>query len=502
MTTKTERLLEVQNRVADLSDEGLSSVYMKVLHQMWNGQWATAANTAAEHLAEDPDCHDSLELYRAWIEALAQLEDHASLAALSEHLLVLGRETPELRQTFMAMRGLIHIELDQAPAIRLLSRALSGRIHNPYCLEFEQMCVRRGFSQSVIPITQATGNISDYFVWNTLLTDLACEGRQNELHECLKHVSKVFPGSPDVAYFGMHLAFEQKQWQAALVHAQNLARSFPAHPDFTFHTAFAAFQANNLDLAIHVIESVDASQRDTDVDLTNLYGQCLAARFERDENDDDAHAAIRLLTDAARSMRRFGLDVHKNLDLIQKMEEQVGGHTVPDYAQNQFRAPRSWMVVLSPRRCEEMVNASDDEIEKLHRPLGAEAAPGDVVLFVARAAHTLKKPVGTRQEWRVLSMYRVTSRPYWHAQQRWNSSLELIDRPEHPVPIDTEELKSDIDIRGKRSSLPRGHHARFGVYSLDDSAMDIMISALKRRTAGIEHDKERRGEAFTKQKPV
>lgn len=157
--------------------------------------------------------------------------------------------------------------------------------------------------------------------------------------------------------------------------------------------------------------------------------------------------------------------------------------------------------MLSPRRTEEMVNAHDEDIETLHRPMGKEVEPGDVVLFVSRASHTAKNPNSIRQEWRLLAMYRVTSRPIWHPVEKWHSCLELIDRPEHPVPVDAHELKSDINVRGKAASLPLGHHARFGVYSLDDVAMEIMIAAVRRRAEGIDHGKERRGENLSQKKP-
>lgn len=502
MTINTGRLLEVQNRNANLSEDGLSPSYMKVLHYLWNGQFNAAADYAAQTIADDPETADTLQLYRAWVEALAQMEDQASLAELAQHLLDRGRDELELRQSYMALRGIIHIELDQAPAARLLLRALEGRVHNPYCLEFEQLCARRGFSEAILPITHSRGNIDDYFVWNTLLQDLAEGSHHDDLQQCLRHTGKVFPGAPSVDLFGMHLAFDHGQWQAAADHAENLTQAFPDHKDYPFHHAFALFRSKNLDAALRYLQAMPDASRSSDVDIMNLYGECLASRFERDQNDDDAHAAIRTLTAAARIMRRYGLEVDQTLSLIQSLEKQVGGSVVPEHAANHFRAPKNWMVVLSPRRCEEMVRAHDEQIETLHRPLGAQAEPGDVVLFVSRAAHTAKKSSAVRSEWRLLSMYRVTSRPHWHPLHRWHSALQLIDRPEHPIPIDAQELKSDIDIRGKRAALPRGHHARFAVYNLDDSAMDIMIAAVKRRSEGVDHEAERRGQALTQKKPV
>ncbi len=503
MTDQVQRLLEHQNRNVDVTENGLSSTYMVILNHLWNGRYSTAAEAAATAIVEEPEHATNPKLYRAWIEALAQLGDNESLAELSTHLLNRGQEEPELKQTWMALRGIIHVELDQAPAIRLLSRAIQGRVHNQYCLEFEQFCARRDMTESELPIASAAGNIDDYFVWNTLLQDLAGEAQRDALNECLRHVNRVFPGSPAQELFNYHLSIEHGQWPAAMNHAAKLKTQYPDHFDFGFYEAYAAYRGNDLDRALATLDSLDASRKTNDVDILSLTGDCLAAKAKRDEDDAAAHKAIEVLTFAAKLRRRHGLAVDHTLDLIRDMEDRVGGTVAADYSQNQFREPRHWLVMLSPRRAAELAEASDTQASTLHRPLGAEAAPGDVVLFVSRGAHVATKKNSHRNEWRLLSMYRVTSRPYWHPVHRWHSALELIDRPEHPIPVDSQDVKSDIDLRGKRETLPRGHHARFGVYSLDDSAMDIMISAVKRRSDGIDHARDRRGEKMNlnKQKP-
>lgn len=503
MTAQVQRLLEHQNRNANVSDTGLSAVYAVVLNHLWNGRYSTACDVASTAVIEEPEHVNAPKLYRAWIEALAQMGDNDSLAELASHLLSRGQEEPELRQTWMALRGIIHVELDQAPAIRLLSRAIHGRIHNPYCLEFEQLCARRGITDTEFAVTQSTGNIDDYFVWNTLLQDLATTANRDALNECLKHVNRVFPGSPAYELYNLHLSIEHGQWPSGTRHAAKLRTQFPDHPDHGFYEAYTAFRSNDVDHAITTLDNLDAERKSTDVDVLTLTGECYAAKAKRDDDDSYAKKAIDALTFAAKLRRRNGLAVDQTLELIREMEERVGGTVASDYSQNHFREPRSWLVMLSPRRAAEMVTSSDEQVNNLSRPLGAEAAPGDIVLFVTRGSHVTTKATAVRNEWRLISMYRVTSRPYWHPVHRWHSALELIDRPEHPIPVDSQDVKSDIDVRGKRTSLPRGHHARFGVYSLDESAMEIMIAAVKRRSDGIDHGRERRGEKASqnKQKP-
>jgi hypothetical protein len=134
--------------------------------------------------------------------------------------------------------------------------------------------------------------------------------------------------------------------------------------------------------------------------------------------------------------------------------------------------------------------------------MGRDAMPGDVVLLMTKSAHVAKQPVEHAHELRIVAVYRVTTRPYWHPTNRWQNQLELVDRPDSPIPVDSKEVKSDWNTRGQKYSLPRGHHARYSVYELDDSALDIVVAAVKRRSDGIAHDAERRGANVTKKDSV
>ena len=124
--------------------------------------------------------------------------------------------------------------------------------------------------------------------------------------------------------------------------------------------------------------------------------------------------------------------------------------------------------------------------------MGKDAMPGDIVLYMTKAAHIAKKSDKVSNEWLILAVYRVITAPYRHPTSRWHNSLELVDRLDSPIPIDANDVSSDRNVRGKSYSLPRGHHARFGVYELDGSAMDIVVAAVKRRTDGVQHETNRR----------
>jgi tetratricopeptide (TPR) repeat protein len=497
--TELNRLLEMQARTHQGGKHDAYGRYMVTLNHMWNAGYHQAIDTATSALAEYPEHEQNALFYRAWIESLSALEDWTSLRTVYDHLFDLSHEDTEyavfMRPHFLGLRGLIHLELDQAPAWRLHARALAGRTDSPYILEFLERCARRSHTDHAkdsLCILQCQTDIQDFFVWQTLLTDLNVAADVSSTRDVLKFFDARFLGHPVRRLYDMHMGAEHHQWQVAYDAAKSLMNDFTGHVDYRFFAAKAAFHAGHLHEALSLCEQVSPQRLAYDVDFNMLMGQILAMKALKDDDEDAAHRAIDVLNLAARMQRRVGLGIEYTLDLIRQMEELVGGHSVPVDAANHFRELKSWLVMLSPKQAFELVGSRDHDIEKLCRPMGCEPQPGDVVLFVSRSAHVSKKIANHRSEWRLLAIYRVASRPVWNPTNRWQSTLELIDRPEHPVPVDAQEINSDINMRGKKSGLARGHHARFGVYALDESAMDIMIAAVKRRTEGVDHGALRR----------
>jgi tetratricopeptide (TPR) repeat protein len=504
MSVGIQRLLEAQSVNVDFSGNGLSAEYMVVLNHLWNCRYESAADHASTILADEEDHPATSRLYRAWIEALSELGDQDSLAMLANHLLALGRVDEELKQTYLALRGVIHLYLDQAPAARLVLRAIQGRDLNPYCLEFEEMCARRGFEgANEFAIAQSRIAINDWFHWNTLIADLSAFGSDiDELHEVLTYTNRAFPGSPALDYANMHRAIDSGYWPGALASATKLHTNFPDNPDYGFMKAFSAFQGGDSDLALSTLQGLGDYANTADADVLHLTGEILAGKALYNDNERTAKLAIQKLDQAARLYRRAGKPIDQALTLIHRLERQIISDTNHHLEADGFRAPRSWMVMLTPSQYANLSTSGDQDVAVLHRPMGREAMPGDIVLFMTKSAHIAKQPSATNQEWRIVAVYRVTTKPYWHPTNRWQNGLELVDRPDSPIPIDAKDVGSDWNVRGKKYSLPRGHHARYSVYELDDSAMDIVVSAVKRRSDGIEHDQDRRGVNLSKKDSV
>lgn len=481
------------------SSSSSSDTYAVVLELMWQGQYALACDKVASFI-ESSDSVDTIDentprLYRAWIECLAQLEDRDSLSAIANHLMEMGREFEELQQTFLALRGIISCELDQAPMSRMIMEALGRRVHSPYSLEFDQMMSRRSSVESSLPILMSTSIVSDYFTWKTLAADMAQDGHSDSLNQVLRHVENSFPGSPLKQEVSLQLAIGTCQWSAALSPARALFERFPKKSDSGFFLALTLYNLGQLIDAKATLNQLGELKK-YDADLISLEAR---VNFKSLMMEDDQTSTKISFEDVRTSLikainvcNRVGLETDDLVGNLRELEQAFGGDTVTGQGSNVFRQPKNWLVLLSPTKAKEMVTSSDQSISSLRRAMGKNPAAGDIVLFVSKSAHVSKGPATSRQEWRLLSMYRVVSKPFWHPTSRWHTLLELIDRPEVPIPIDAQDAKSDINIRGKSKFLPKGHHARFGVYELDGSAMDLMINAVKRRSQGIDHSDSRR----------
>lgn len=504
MSNEILRFLESQAVGPDFSSEALSPEYVVILNHFWNERFEEAADHASLILADQPEEFQSTtRFYRAWIESLSELDDVESLEALARHLMTIGRVQPENRPAFMALRGIIHLYLDEAPAARLILRALNTASGDAYCLEFEQMCARRGFEgardQS---LAFCVAPLNDWFHWNTLIADVANFGPADQLRDILSCVAKIFPGSPNLDFVNMHHALETGHWPGALAAAAKLHANFPQHRDYGFIKAYSANRNGDHDLAIATLRGLGEHLNEFDPDVLHLYGEIIGRRALETDNEALAIQATTKLERAARIYRRQGKEIDTALSLIQRLERNITSTSVANTETQAFRAPRSWMVMMTPEQYFNLATSGDQEIGVLHRPMGKEAMPGDIVLFVTKSAHVAKQPARSAQEWRIVAVYRVSTRPFWHPTDRWHNGLELVDRPDAPIPVDAKDVTSDWNVRGNKYSLPLGHHARYGVFELDDSAMDIVVSAVKRRSDGVAHEQDRRGSNTSKKDSI
>jgi tetratricopeptide (TPR) repeat protein len=475
--------------------ERLPSRAAEVLHDALKAHWAgktrQAVEAITELLAEDPDTVHRFAAYRLWIEGLAELKERTSLALLSEHLFLRGQAEPDDQETYLALRGIIDLELDAVQAVRLSVKALRDARHNPYALELVQIFHNRVFEDArthgVPALLNSSAPITDYHHWLTIARGVHLvrndEGRtaserdeaSDAMDEVFEHVREVFRGSPLPSLFAFHSYVQSRDFGAATIMAHELARAYPENVDFLYYHAYALFEDGNYPAARQVLNNTLGLAGERDPEILSLLGHCNAKL-------GDPERARHYLERSTELLRAEGLPhAHTHLELSEVEADLRKGKPDPKLAHPGERS--YWLVELSPRRYHEMLTSTDESLSRLIRPMGIGAKPGDVAYF-----GTQVKDADGHRVWKIIADYTVDSVPMWHPTQSYHSSLRLDARFEVGVPV------PGLTTRGRGpTKQEQGYHdlhEHFGVFELDQRGFERIAESLKDHFA--EHFTERR----------
>ena len=97
----------------------LSTEYLSSVKAYWEGRPRTCIERLATTLSMDPSPDDVHRLYRLWIECLAHQNEILALRTLLNHFSFFIEIGPD-RVTNMALKGMVHFELDEINAAALM----------------------------------------------------------------------------------------------------------------------------------------------------------------------------------------------------------------------------------------------------------------------------------------------------------------------------------------------------------------------------------------------
>ena len=138
--------------------------YEECLGYFWQGDTQKALDLVTDYLLDGDDETHRYKMYRLWVEVLSQDEDRASLVHLGEHLFLRGQAEPDCHATFAAMRGLVHLELDEFDGARLIAENVVDFVDDPYCMELcSRIALRQGEPDCARPLLEGTSVVDDYF---------------------------------------------------------------------------------------------------------------------------------------------------------------------------------------------------------------------------------------------------------------------------------------------------------------------------------------------------
>lgn len=456
--------------------------YVEALNDFWRQDYTRARETISSTLAETPDHIDAVLLYRLWIEIAATQNLVGELRTLADHLFVLAQMDEENYESLSAIRGIAHLEMDEINAGKLINRGLKGATENTYACELSSM-VQHRLGNEIPPVNaHLLPELRDFATLCNFVRLAVAANREKEVGRCLGVIKALYPAAPFVSFSEMHLGFEGGMFDNAALEAHKLTLSFPENPDFNYYAAYFAFRRNNFTEAAARLEQARSSigNHDPDIEaLTALSHRELARRHDRPEA---VELAKRSLEKAIGVLRESGFpiaDLGMRLQGLNDNSPEDADPILPESV-DELRPTRIWMVKLSPRRYHEFATASDREIEFLTRSLGGEARTGDICFF---ASDDFVQVSGERRrkgrQWRIAAIFAVVSEPMWNPMTRCENGLQLISRLAAPIRVDVVEDES-IGPKVVRQ-VAKDHPSRFGVFELEDGALDIISEAIAQK---------------------
>ncbi len=429
---------------------GPDQEYLQALRLYWQNEKEGALSLLSERLADGKSQEPHL-YYRLWIESLAEDQDESSLRVLQRHIQRnINYQHPSWIGLY-ALTGLIHYELGELEAGRILQRKLQRHASDPYARELNLVLGSDLSDDDQLQIAKGMIKSSnDYFV----LRRAALQGvRQQDstfTRKVLTLIEERIGESPVGAEIGFHKQFSAKQFRKAWQFARFLRETFPLNSQYQFYYAYTSYLIDRNRTALEEFIKLNRRGQEDDPDVLCMIGATLLQGGRKSMSDKLKKRSECYLEKARLRLKSQGLPTDYPQELLLRLH---GTDEVPN-------SGRHWIVKLSAKQCYDLYHKPEHRIEYLHRAMGPYVKAGDVCMFVSESRVADKDDVGI---WRLNAIYKALSDPEWHPTHRWQTILKLQMRMEVSIPLEIEGNQKD--------RLPDDGPHRYGLYEIDDSAM-------------------------------
>jgi len=389
--------------------------YFKALEMYWFQKRRDVLSFIAKTIEEDIDHEDIHVFYRLWIEALAETHDRPSLQMLKNHLANLAPQFADYDQ-WAALRGLVHLELEELDACMLILRGIGDNTYSPYAMELRQRYEFR-FSkdtQSELAILKCQAPVTDYFILQSLAQGLLAEGHSKELPALFSKIKDNFPHSPLQDHFLFWQNFEENKLDEAISVAKRLCKRFPDNERYRFDLGYVSFCKGKVHEAIQTLEGLDLKYRKQDPDTMALLGYGYLLECKDKVASQGWQKAKTYFTLAKAQSDRLGIpsnEILLNLNFMKEEEHKRSQHQT--LAHGNF-----WALTLSPRRENELVTCAEQNIDFVFHELPKGIQDNDFVYFTSSKSEPL----------RLFAIYKVIQTQIWHPSEKNQGLLELVHR--------------------------------------------------------------------------
>ena len=461
-------LLKNQPSLYLLDDEQFGR-YQEGLHLLWNREYGKCLDYVTTFIVEDWDNANVFLWYRLWIEVLSEQKDVESLRLLRDHLLNRGSEGED-QKSWQALRGLVHLELDDWEACDLLASCVEQTLDCAYCLEFTQryhLRVKPDEEGYVRSLEHSEEDLIDYFHWLHLARIYLLSEGEVELASILKYSKKLFPESPMHDEFYAYLYLDEFRVAEAKTYTAQLKSRFPNNVDYSYLHGYVLRNLNDFKGAIKSFQQANSLVPD-DPDTISELAYCHFIKSENDVFSFHWEKASSYYKSAIESYQQHGLPVSEVLFKKLQQERASQVESRQETIESSTVSHKFWLVNQSQRRTFELANAPEDEIQVLFRPMSSKLSNFDLVFFVA------DDPI-QENTWRLKAIYQVVMNPAWHPYEGSHVALSLVKKFDFPILLGQMELQGKDRRARKRFDDP----TRFGVFELDDLGFDAIRESIK-----------------------
>ena len=464
------------------------SGYKMALYAFWTNRTTTSVEHLSKIIADNTD-EDISSLYRLWIEILSSQSDREALSSLNRHLLyrLSTEETSShnMYTSISALRGLIHYELDELQAAKLIHTSIAEETKNQYVQELDFLIDNRlNLHPSTDGLWSIRDSLDDYYVMSTLVKGLIVNKETTKLNQLLTKMDTMFGQSPAYRQYRLHSYFDCNDYNTMYKLSTELMEMYPTNTDYSVFAAYAACKLEDYEEARSILKHSYQTTREDDLDVLYLllvsevellkqaYDSSDISYINQMFNTESDYNILVLLSKVETLLESNGflsidIDSIKNdvntLYWKLNINDKDSESEVQDGSSQQeekLSAPSCWLYILSDSEYHKLRNQPTEKITTLKKELKDGVKPSDIC-FMVYTDYRNQSSRGSGAYLRIGAIYEVKSYP--DSIHDNACELTLITRPEYAIPIDYEF----------KDKLNQGES-----FELDISALDIIIDSI------------------------
>ena len=373
---------------------------------------------------------------------------------------------------WQALRGLIHLELDEMNFCSHLFTLLEKKLDSSYVVEFCEK-YRRRFCEDgkeIVFFSQYKKPIYDYFHFKTLAESFLLVGDFKSLETVLDYVEKSYAKSPMKKEFSFYKSLDEKNYLESKKQIEALLRNYKNRSDYQFLYAYTLSRLGAWGSSSNLLEKILIPQnKKKDPDIYSLLAYNSYMSSFGDIHSVHWKKAMNFFWKTEEILSREGFPTKEpllNLSLMFRHEKKINKDD--SGVRENFSY---WYLNLKSSAFGRLMNAEKEEIFYLHEKIGACAKDGDLVFFGSQENSSGEPRLG--------ALYQVLSAPLWDHEKGYETTLELVARFDRSLNLSKDFSVNSTSLFQNAKKVLRRASPR-GCYLLSERGLEKLSKDLFR----------------------